>query len=442
MNWKTWLLIGIAFLVAFSLLGWQLVPQVDGVIPQEEEIRGRQELQVVFSRSMDPESVLDHIRLDPAYDGEFIWSEDASVLTFIPQSSWPSGSTVILEIGRGARSRFRLPLLRDFSISWPVSPTSLVYLWPADGESNLYQLNPVSGQSQPLTNLANGVLEYSIGPDRQKLYYSTSPQKGTSQILVLDLAAGQTRLLQTCSDGTCTAPQVSANGKWLAYEYISHSAGTLPGVQVLDLQDESQVDVGEGDEYLEKPLWSASGWLACYNQTLKGYQFWNPVSDEVIFLPNDTGGDGSWSADGRYFLSTKIVFVSDNLAPRHLELFDIAERTSQDLSRGSYLEDLNPSFAPSGLRFAFSRKSLNPQDWTPGRQLWIMDLESGDAYPLTDEVDYQHTSFAWHPDGGQIAFVRYNQAALSDPPELWVVSADGEDPLRLIINGFAPGWIP
>ncbi|MFN2282103.1 MAG: hypothetical protein ACK2TZ_09590, partial [Anaerolineales bacterium] len=98
MNWKTWLLIGIVFLVAFSLLGWQLVPQVDGVIPQEEEIRGRQELQVVFSRSMDPESVLDHIRLDPAYDGEFIWSEDASVLTFIPLSSWPSGSTVILEI--------------------------------------------------------------------------------------------------------------------------------------------------------------------------------------------------------------------------------------------------------------------------------------------------------------------------------------------------------
>lgn len=442
MNWKTWLLIGIAVLVAGILLGWQLVPQVDAVIPLEGEIKGRGEIQVIFSRSMDPGSVQEHIRLDPAYDGEYIWNEDASMLTFIPQSSWPSGSTVVLEIERGARSRFRLPLLHDFSTSWPVSPTSLVYLWPADGESNLYQLNPISGQIQALTDLANGVLEYSISPDRQTLYYSTTPQKGTSQILALDLNSGDSSLLLTCSDGTCTAPQVSANGEWLAYEYISHSAGTLPGVRILDLENGNRIDVGERDEYLEKPLWSASGWLACYNQTLKGYQFWNPISDEVIFLPNDTGGDGSWSADGRYFLSTKIVFVSDNLAPRHLELFDIVERTSQDLSRGSYLEDLNPSFAPSGLRFAFSRKSLNPQDWTPGRQLWIMDLESEDAYPLTDEVDYQHTSFAWHPDGQQIAFVRYNQAALSDPPELWVISADGEDPLRLVINGFAPEWTP
>jgi Tol biopolymer transport system component len=318
----------------------------------------------------------------------------------------------------------------------------LVYLWPADGESNLYQLHPESGQSQVLTDLVNGVLDYSISPDRQKLFYSITSQKGTSQILALDLGTGDTSELLTCSDGTCTAPQVSTNGEWLAYEYISHSAGTLPGVRILDLKDNNQIVVGETDEYLEKPLWSASGWLACYNQTLKGYQFWNPVSDELVFLPNDTGGDGSWSADGRYFLATKIVFVSDNLAPRHLELFDIVERTTQDLSRGSYLEDLNPSFAPSGLRFAFSRKSLNPQDWTPGRQLWVMDLDSGDSYPLTDEVDYQHTSFAWHPDGEQIAFVRYNQAALSEPPELWVISASGENPLRLIINGFAPGWIP
>jgi len=71
-----------------------------------------------------------------------------------------------------------------------------------------------------------------------------------------------------------------------------------------------------------------------------------------------------------------------------------------------------------------------------------MDLENDEAFALTDEVDYQHTSFAWHPDGNQIAYVRYNQAALSEPPEVWLISADGENPLRLIINGFAPGWIP
>jgi dipeptidyl aminopeptidase/acylaminoacyl peptidase len=442
MNWKTGILIVISLVVALSFLGWQLAPRVESVIPQEGEIHGRQPFQVVFSRAMDRESVQRSLSLTPDYDGKFSWNEDSTILTFTPQNIWPSGDRVSLQISRGPRSRLRFPLLREFRTAWPVKPTSLVYLWPADGDSNLYLLNPESGQTQALTDLEDGVLDYSISPDRQTLYYSATLQKGTSQILSLDLNSGKTDVLLTCSDGACTSPQISTDEDWLAYEFISRSPGTLPGVRVMDLNDGTQLDVGEPDEYLEKPLWSASGWLACYNQTLKGYQFWNPISDEVIFLPNDTGGDGSWSADGRYFLASKIVFVSDNLAPRHLELFDLVERTSRDLSRGSYLEDLNPSFAPQGLRFAFSRKSLNPQDWTPGRQLWVMDLENGDAFALTDEVDYQHTSFAWHPDGNQIAYVRYNQAALSEPPEVWLVSADGENPLRLIINGFAPEWIP
>jgi len=38
--------------------------------------------------------------------------------------------------------------------------------------------------------------------------------------------------------------------------------------------------------------------------------------------------------------------------------------------------------------------------------------------------------------------VRYNQAALSDPPEIWLLDTTGGEPLRLIINGFQPGWVP
>ena len=71
-----------------------------------------------------------------------------------------------------------------------------------------------------------------------------------------------------------------------------------------------------------------------------------------------------------------------------------------------------------------------------------MDINTGDDQPLTDEVDFHHTSFAWHPDGDQLAFVRYNQAKLSDPPEIWLINRDGSNSLRLIINGFAPAWIP
>jgi Tol biopolymer transport system component len=442
MNWRTGLSIGIALALGAALLIWQLAPEVEGVLPAESQLRGLQPLQLRFSQRMDPESVESGLILEPGIEGVYSWDEEGRSLTFTPDSVWPPGETVGVQLVRGIRSRFRLPLLGGFSTTWSIRPTSLVYLWPADGVSNLYQINPESGDSLALTDLAGGVLDYSITTAGDRIYFSTPGDNGGSQILSLDPVSGETSLTLDCPEDFCTAPRLSAEGTLLAVEVIPREPGVQPGIQVLDLEDGTRVDLGDPDQYLEKPLWSGTGWLSYYNRTAKGYQFWTPETEEAIFIPNETGGDGSWSPDGRYFLSSEIVFVSDTLAPRHLILIDLVEETSRDLSRGSFLEDLNPSFAPLGTRFAFSRKSLDPQEWTPGRQLWVMDLESETAFPLTDEVDFQHTSFAWHPAGQTLAYVRYNQAALSEPPEIWLIQASGEDPLRLIINGFAPGWVP
>jgi len=442
MNWKTGVLIAIGLLIGGLLIGWQLSPRIDEVQPLEGGIQGRQPISIYFNRAMDPKSIEEHLELTPPYDVEISWDPEYKLMTFTPVNIWPSGETVIISLSRGVRSKLRIPFWQEFTFSWPVNPTSLVYLWPADGKSNLYKVNPDSGESQQLTNHPGGVLDYSITHDNDQIYYSIAEGSGTSKIMSIDLQSLEKSLIIDCSETLCALPQLSADGERLAYEAITREPGALPGIRIFNLRDQSELDLGVPDEYLENPLWSPAGWLAFYNQTTKGYQFWNPVNDTTRFLPNETGGYGSWSADGRYFLTSEILFVGDTLAPRHLQLYDLVEETTQDLSVGNFLEDLNPSFSTSGLAFAFSRKSLSPQDWTPGRQLWVMDLETGESTSLTDEVDYQHTSFAWHPDGEQMAYVRYNQAMLSEAPEIWLVNTTSGEALRLIINGFAPGWIP
>ena len=441
MNWKTWVFIAVGLLVAGILTGWQLTPRIDDVHPPEGEIQGRQALQIQFNRAMDPLSVEENLQISPPYDGELSWDSAFKKITFTPLNTWPSGGSVTIQLGRGARSKLKFPMLGEFTFSWPVSPTSLVYLWPADGKSNLYMANTNSGESQILTDHPGGVLDYSISPDQQQIYYSISEENGASKIMVLDLQSREISLVMDCDEALCTKPQLSADRERLAYEVLPRETGATPGIWVYNLQTESDLKLGSTGEYVENPLWSPAGWLAYYNQTTKGYQFWNPATDITRFLPNETGGDGTWSADGRYFLTSEIVFVGDTLAPRHLQLYDLVAETTQDLSVGDFLEDLNPSFSSQGLEFAFSRKSLAPQDWTPGRQLWVMDLESGASTPLTDEVDYHHTSFAWHPDGQQLAYVRYNQATHSEAPEIWLIDTSSGEALRLIINGFAPGWI-
>jgi len=442
MNWKTWVILGAVLLLLFVITAWQLAPRVVLLEPVEDELHGRQPVMISFSRSMDPASVEERFSLMPSLDGNIIWNDAFDQLSFTPAKSWPAGTSVLIEIKSGALSRLRLPTLSDYQDTLNISPFLLIYMWPAVGSSNLYLANPETGDSQALTDETAGILDYTVGPDGLSIIYSISNENGTSSIKSLDRQTGLSTILLECTTGLCRSPQISLDGSHLAYEFISREPGIPPGVRVFNLSEDNQINPGLEGDYLEKPLWGSSGWLVFYNQSKKGYEFWNPEDEGTLFLPNDTGGTGSWSGDGRYFVSSEIQFTSETLAPRSLLLFDIQDETILDLSRGNFLEDLNPSFSPFGLTVAYSRKSLDPQDWSPGRQLWIMDINTGDDQQLTDEVDFHHTSFAWHPDGDQMAFVRYNQAKLSDPPEIWLINHDGTESLRLIINGFAPGWIP
>ena len=442
MKWKTGLILGLILITAGLILGWQLAPRVQDLQPSDSPLFSRQPIVINFSRPMDPVSMDSHFSLEPSLGGDLLWNDQFTELSFEPDKTWPAGKTIKVTISSGAKSRIRLPLFREKSWSIPVSPIFLAYLWPADGNSTLYLVNPETGVTQELITEPGGVLDYSTTVDGAEILYSMIEDDGESSIVSLNRLTGNKGKLITCLKGLCRSPRVSPDGSLIAYEFISRDHGIQPGIRVFNLQNNTHSDLGVPSEYLDNPLWSASGWLSYYNHTQQGYIFWYPDGEETIFLPNETGGDGTWSADGRYFVCSEILFVSETLAPRHLQSYDLTEGTLTDLSQGKFLEDLNPSFSPRGTVLAFGRKSLDPGSWSPGRQLWVMDITDGQINQLTDEMDYHHTSFAWHPDGERLAFVRYNQAKLSEPPEIWMTNRDGTEKIRLIINGFSPSWIP
>jgi Tol biopolymer transport system component len=89
-----------------------------------------------------------------------------------------------------------------------------------------------------------------------------------------------------------------------------------------------------------------------------------------------------------------------------------------------------------------ARKYLDAARWTPGRQIWLMSPDGKEFQALTNAPYFNHSSFAWSPDGQQLAYLRFNQEKLTDPPELWLMNADGSQPIQLVIGGYAPQWIP
>ena len=106
------------------------------------------------------------------------------------------------------------------------------------------------------------------------------------------------------------------------------------------------------------------------------------------------------------------------------------------------MEDVEPAYTDDGSMIIFTRKFLDAQNWSLGRQVWTMNADGTGAQAITSEADYNHYDLAVSRDNQLIAYVRFNQAKLADAPELWMVGVDGSNPVQLVLEGYAPIWIP
>ncbi|MBS3752784.1 MAG: PD40 domain-containing protein [Anaerolineales bacterium] len=440
MNWKK--ILGIIGLIIPMLLitGWVFSPRITGFNPNQP-LHGRQPIQITFSRSMDAESVERHLSIQPGQEGDFQWNESQKSLTFTPRDAWPSDRSLSVRISAGPRSTQRLPLLNPKTWQFEISPYLLTYLYPADGKSNIYSMNVESGENQPLTEHPGGVLDYDVSPDGLTLYYSRGREDGSSGLFALDRQSGEIQEILTCPEALCRNPQVSLGGDLIAYQRIPQNPQNNPGIYLLEITSQDTEPLLETGHHLENPSWSPQGWLAFYNRSERAYQFIHLPDKEMVTFPNDTGGQGTWAPDGVNFVTTEILDINESLAPRHLFRYQIPNGSKTDLTNDRFWEDATPSYSPEG-RLAFGRKSLLREKWSLGRQLWILEKGGGEAYPVTNAGDYHHTAFAWHPDGDQMAYVRYNQARLTEAPEIWLLNLTQSQNARLIINAFNPQWIP
>jgi len=122
--------------------------------------------------------------------------------------------------------------------------------------------------------------------------------------------------------------------------------------------------------------------------------------------------------------------------------YTLNEESPIDLTRLDNLEDNAPQYSPDGKYLIFARKFLDQARWTPGRQIYILPLDSTEAFAISNEPQYNHYNFSWKPDSNQIAYVRFNQTIISEPPEIWLTNPDGSNQQLLVRNGYAPQWLP
>jgi hypothetical protein len=427
-----------------------LAPRVVSFSPQADSRTGSYtSIEIQFSVPMDPACTADHFSVAPAVEGEL--SIAGSGLRFAPKDPWPAGTAVSASIQAGACSRRGLPLLAGRAWSFAPSLSRVAYV-PIGGLGGRLMGATLDGEDPvALAQVPSPIQNFDISARGDFAVLSTAFSGNPGNLWITRLDGQAAELLLDCGEDSCRDPAISPDGSFVAYvrEQAALEVSSRRSVELLTVADGQVRAVSPAGHSAGNPIWSKQGWLSYYDET-RLVILAEDLAGGQTAVPNVAGGSWSWLPDGsglifpEMLIEDKPEIQSNETAPRlfsQLTLVDVKTNRRTNLSGMDLLEDASPAVSPDGRRLAFSRNFFDGR-WTPGRQLWILDLADLSARRISLAPEYSHSSIHWSPDGSQLVFMLFHETIPTDPPEIWCMNADGSDPRRLVVGGFLPQWLP
>ena len=333
----------------------------------------------------------------------------------------------------------------------PTGSSGLVGLaWSPDGRSlafnrrgangGIFTIPALGGPERKLTDLSG---EFDWSPDGEMLAIVDRPTPdSTSQIILLTIASGATRILTTPPSGYHgdRSPAWSPDGRAIAFI-------RSPNYLVSDLY---QVPVTGGNPTR----------LTFDNLELPGSLEWTVDGREILFTSTRGGLPGLWrvgATGGRLRRETGIgeYAFDPSVAQRGGRLAYLYRRIDRNIWRtpgpnwsrtagserengpvkliASTREEVNPQISPDGRRIAFV------SDRSGSREIWVSHSDGDDAVQLTSFDGSNTGAPRWSPDSRQIVF----DSRFEGRTDIFIINGDGGRPWRLTNDAFEdvlPSW--
>jgi len=463
---RYWAIMIVGILVILAILG---APRIAGIqpTPGSDMVLSTTPIRITFNQPMDRISVETRLEIEPQLTGRFSW--EGNSVSYIPDTPWPQGREVTIRLASGSRSSYFLPLLKSHRWTFTVGVPRVLYL-TYDGNTSLLELIRTDSDDRSwLVQSSLEILDFNISQDGTMVSYSVMRQDGGSDLRVFDQVSQEDILVYECpSPMRCHNPRLSPQNNLMVFERVELQAGVggkwlagYPQVLSVKLIEGSQVmPVGSINHAHSDPHWSSQGELAYYDETSNEIIIVdltvqsNPI--ELYTIPSELGIVGNWSPDGEYFVFPNVVILDETyqrnevtgdefpLFYSHIFQLNLSTGLIYDLSGGDFglVEDASPVYSPDSSWISFTRKFLDEDRWSLGRQLWLMRSDGTGAKQITQTSEYNHFSISWSPDSKILTFVRMDQNNLTQSPEIWLYEIDTESLILLETQGYLPQWVP
>ncbi len=247
--------------------------------------------------------------------------------------------------------------------AWIKGGSKIGYLSSEGGSSQLWEVNPDGTGKRQLTNYHGDIEGFAFSPDGTKLLF-------IAQVKTVDSTADKYPDLPKSTG-------VVVND--LMYKHWDEWVTTAPHPFVADIDESGLsniIDLLEGEPY-ESPMKPFGG----IEQLA-----WSNESDQIAYTCRKKTGL-------EYAISTN----SD------IYVYDLATRTTDNITEGMMGYDTNPSYSPDGRYIAWLSMERDgyEADWN---RLFVMDLQTGEKRFVSKDFDSNVDDYCWSKDSRSIYF--------------------------------------